>query len=419
MLDIPKEGVSEKKGNYKKLDIESSEAADADDVQVMMLHDPEGSSSDRNRMRRINFWRELQPLLHSKHGHKAATGGLFILFIVSFPLLMSTNRQLHELQRDYDEISGLIYTSESGSGETLLNVNANAITFSKPMTYTVVQVIGQDGNRHWDAPALKIVSGDAVHWEWETNENVLSCDSGGSITPKSHRTINSGQLRTSGKYERRFNTAGTYYYLSENSQTMKGVVIVVERQVLTADRSFVGETKLVPSGVQTTITTSDLQKMDGCWAPCHTSDFSSTRPESLLDKCSGDWIFLAAGSAGSILVGAFAKASVFSRSSRDNVFSDYRYQYVTVNNFENGVYWYEAKNTYSGYHTHGFSTNLQTTLYSSYEMVDYPGSSNWNGCQGSLSFGNNGGTANCNWLSSRNNYRIVYTNTCAVAAPPY
>ena len=116
-----------------------------------------------------------------------------------------------------------------------------------------------------------IYIGDKVTWTWESDENIISCNSDGILAENpSEVTLNSGPLGSKNyhTYTHIFFEEGKYYYRSERSKTMRGFVKVNPRPVISGHLDKFGPVHTIPKGVQHSITTTMMLSYDGCWVVC-------------------------------------------------------------------------------------------------------------------------------------------------------
>ncbi len=299
--------------------------------------------------------------------------------------------------------SSQLAISTNAEGEKYLDVSAIGLRFLAPSTFYNKQIVSQ-GLRTWDSPIMVVYVGDTVVWTWHARENLVSCDENSEIVSKP--VLHSGKLQSDSKYSYRFTKSGTYRYTSENSQTMTGTVKVLDIPSLTTPRAKTGRIKPIKSGVLLNVPFTDVTDIDGCWEECVNVDYSNTVSKSMIESCSGDWIFMgsAAQQGGSTYsIGAFArKATVLSSIFTSNMYGDFTFSPL----HENGAYWYYASFTNYGYQTFGFAEGSPVTLNPSY-IVQYGGS-----CQNSLSW------SLVNYFQSKDcntgivNRKVILTNKC-------
>ena len=179
----------------------------------------------------------------------------------------------------------------------------------------------------------------------------------------------------------------------------------------------------IPNGVQTSMTTTRLLAMGGCWKPCYDAAFNSGfSGNNIENDCKGDWIFAATydpSNPSKFIVGAFAKKGIFTRSYLTSSCPNLYSQTSIPGYFENNVYWYGGYCS-NGYYTFGLSSATPIKLSSNYQYANCPSSSNvdstsWGysaGCAGTQS-----GTYGGDWTS--NYKRTIYSNTCNLLVPSY
>lgn len=295
-----------------------------------------------------------------------------ILFINLFDNISHLRGHYYLNSLSTNEMKNLAFIAKSihsidGNKVTLHNIES--ITFLNENYYELNQVM-RGRKRIWSHFAIKIAVGDTVHWRWSTNENIVSCDANGYIL-KSNLIINSGKLSESGTHEKPFTTPGTYYYTSENSQTMRGVIVVLPGAEVNIKNNRLNGSSFspVPWGVQRDMPLSQLQSMDGCWKPCRL--IGTTELDTLI-KCasSSEWIFVSvindefqlddnSQRDNEILakVGAFGRSSAFKKDFTSKIdlgkWNDQdQSQSIPISQYtaleENGVFWYNVVGTYKG-----------------------------------------------------------------------
>jgi plastocyanin len=298
----------------------------------------------------------------------------------------------------------------------------------KPVTYKTEETISK-GSRSWSTPYVTLYVGDSFTWTWSTNENVVSCDKTGAIASIDDQTIRSGALTGSGTYTTTMRTAGTYFYCSENSQTMAGQLVVVDQPSLSPNRdSSVGPLPVVPSGVQHHMTGEHILTLDGCWMSCFSQPLNQAfnKPNSLA-SCSGDWLFMSVvttSAPNDYIIGAFGRKSVvFSKETNLN----YGMQGVVPTVLENGAYWFDG--SYSGsYWDVGFAaasspiSQVKADWNNNYRNGHYTNCATElpsPACESCFSWGYSGGYIGCDPFTADAQYlRVFLTNTCPLLVPP-
>jgi plastocyanin len=104
------------------------------------------------------------------------------------------------------------------------------IAFQTPKTVQIAQQT-TDGTRTWNPKTTEVYVGDTVDWAWNTNENVV--ESSSSFTPMAQPRFFSGALSLKGSFSHTAKEPGTYYFASENTATMTGVLVVKPRVTIT------------------------------------------------------------------------------------------------------------------------------------------------------------------------------------------
>lgn len=228
------------------------------------------------------------------------------------------------LKDSFDSKKDLNYKLSSQNDEIILDINVDTIRLQRSHNFVIHQIGNEIDKFEWDIKALIVYVGDTVIWNWKSNDNIISCDSLGNLHP--NRTIYSGSLgnrhlstlphqnknQATLTYNFTFTKSGTYYYKSENSPFLKGMIIVHDIQILSLFRKdYTGPLQLIPKGLQTNLKLFDIYKMDGCWEICQNNGETTRIGDTLsqdhleyeqsniihtdiLAKCVGDWIFVGA-----------------------------------------------------------------------------------------------------------------------------
>ena len=342
--------------------------------------------------------------------------------------ISSLNDEISSLNNKVNDLSdhvSFVKLTRLASGRQSMDIDADLIRFPHQQIHQLTEIF-KDGQRVWSEPYYAVNVGDSVTWNWNTIENIVSADSSYKILDGSSRLIYSGKLDTKipGSFTFKFEIPGTYYYASENSQSMRGFIKVNEMPYVLPVQSILGPIHPIPSGPQKSLNRTYLEKeLQGCWVVCHNQpiSYATSSIPTMLGECGSDWIFFGSylkTNPSDILLGAFAKADIFERSD-DSSNQNYYSSVISVPAvFENGVYWYYYHNANYNWFTYGFSSRNNPSLNRNYVYTEC----NNNGyqvpdCSSILSFGYAQGCASCHYSSSSDMYRIVYKNTCEVASP--
>lgn len=329
-----------------------------------------------------------------------------------------------------------ITISTDVNGTVVLNAAVNEIRLTKGESYDVTEVMSKL-TRRWSAPILSIYVGDIVTWHRSSNENIVSCNQNGVADPAYRRYIDSAL--GSGLFTKTFDVAGTYYYISENSQTLNGVVVVKVAPAIRRNNGMGGALSPLPSGIQTDIRSDMFSSIDGCWQLCAVSNDRGSKPDSnWLEVCDGDYFFLGVSAlvAGSNFVedkytfGAFGKYSAIQDGMQK--LTSYGSSVVVTGTLQNGIYWYniesQARSSYP-YLSIGFSSSPSETINWSYGWI-YDGTASSGACSKQVSIGFDSGntyySVGCSGpisysqqSSAANRYIFeAWTSTCPVLFPP-
>ena len=166
-----------------------------------------------------------------------------------------------------------------------------------------------------------------------------------------------------GQFSFTFELPGTYYYTSQNSAGLSGVILITDYPVLTAGEITRGPIAVVPQGI---ITNFDITYFENsnCWKQCLNSKtnnannkYSADGIDVLFTDCDGDWIFMAqttSATSSNLVTGAFGNKENILNSNQNH--ADF---FATNNNYliyftksftayENGAYWYNYKFSVNG-----------------------------------------------------------------------
>jgi plastocyanin len=324
------------------------------------------------------------------------------------------------------KLASMFHVASLPDGNKALRVDVEKIVFSASRDYAVSEKIA-NSKRIWSPEGITVYVGDTVTWTWTTNENIVSCNKEGDIFPPGspYRTLNSGAITGSsaapGTYSFRFTESGQYRYTSENSQTLSGVVVVLDIPEISLDRDKLGPISPIPSGVQKKFPVDDVGSLDGCWELCYDAPHDLKTPSNFLDSCEGDWVFMAlvntVSSPDYFTIGAFgAKSDIFANPiSSHSAVKD-----PTIEGHEsNDVYWFKYDDPSYDYHSVGFSSSQTIQLSRDSGFGISP--SNVQSCTDGLSWsvGNrNDLSAQCSSRNENKYHKVVLTNTCELLIPP-
>lgn len=349
---------------------------------------------------------------------------VWMLSLTAYNLNYSTNKSAVSSNKLIKSMSITSLTN----GKTALDLNTDVIRFLKPNSFAITEIV-KNTVRTWSTKYIKVYVDDVVSWVWETNENIVSCDANGAILHDSKYDLYSGPLNgPGGKYSYHFLKAGTYYYTSQNSESMNGAVVVMDQPSLTTMRAVTGAVPLVPLGIQKDLSEQTINQIDGCWQTCAEYKLGEATPatEEMLKQCSGDFLYFGIKNllTNNYIVGAFGdKKKMFSFT---DTYANYGADYSVKTSASNKVNWYkfDIPSQY-GYASIGF-TNQDISVYWRYKMVGR--SSN---CQDSMGWGI--GPTSYTWTlyaidgvcydlspdSQESNHlkRVVLTNTCPLFYP--
>eukprot|EP00617_Octactis_speculum_P017865 CAMPEP_0185755924 /NCGR_PEP_ID=MMETSP1174-20130828/14387_1 /TAXON_ID=35687 /ORGANISM="Dictyocha speculum, Strain CCMP1381" /LENGTH=496 /DNA_ID=CAMNT_0028434681 /DNA_START=466 /DNA_END=1958 /DNA_ORIENTATION=+ len=110
------------------------------------------------------------------------------------------------------------------NNDASLVITAPAISFRTPQAKTITQQIQGQNNWHWSSDTIDCHVGDTITWDWSTNENIIEADS--TFNPLSNPSFSSGALNLGGSYSHVFKASGTHYYMSQNTASLSGTVVV-------------------------------------------------------------------------------------------------------------------------------------------------------------------------------------------------
>jgi plastocyanin len=88
-----------------------------------------------------------------------------------------------------------------------------------------------EGTRAWSPKTTEMYVGDTAQWSWDANENIV--ESSSSFTPMAQPRFASGVLALKSSFAHTAKQPGTYYFASENTAAMTGVLIAKPRVTIT------------------------------------------------------------------------------------------------------------------------------------------------------------------------------------------
>jgi plastocyanin len=348
--------------------------------------------------------------------------------------LMQLESNVWEQDIVVGELDAKINTLENSSA--IINLKASKFNIYQPVTHLNSQET-VNGQRMWTHRSYSIYASDSIRWEWTSNENIVSTDSNG--VPDENPNIHSGVLSLGGSFAMQFTVPGTYYYGSENSQTMGGKVTVMEGPSISLSRESIvfktpsfttteiakpTSTVNVPVGVQLNL---PLDGLDSCWVKCYEEGYDQISSSSFYSpSCSAtagnsdtDWVMVGVKDSPDA---TFLKVAAFGRYNKVFAKASTSTSGTVTPNLDNGVYWYKAySSNYGGYTSFGFSQDA------SIELTDKSGSSYYflsdgstTSCEKRLSwplYRDAGYVAGCTKTASESYRKIVMKNTCEVYSP--
>jgi plastocyanin len=104
------------------------------------------------------------------------------------------------------------------------------IAFQTPKVVPIAQKT-VEGTRAWSPKTTEMYVGDTAQWSWDTNENIV--ESSSSFTPMAQPRFASGVLALKSSFAHTAKQPGTFYFASENTATMTGVLVVKPRVTIT------------------------------------------------------------------------------------------------------------------------------------------------------------------------------------------
>ena len=286
----------------------------------------------------------------------------FVLFVM-FVIEVYTLNRINVIEKDnsstlnnINDLTSHIGINTLASGVVSLDLKVDEIRMPKSNENIMITEVTVNGVRQWDVPLYKAYIGDVITWTWSTNENIISCDSNLDIIVD-NPTLNSGNLMVNGQFSFTFELSGTYYYTSQNSAGLSGVILITDYPVLTAGEITRGPIAVVPQGI---ITNFDIAYFENsnCWKQCLNSKtsnannkYSADGIDVLFTDCDGDWIFMAqttSTSSSNLVTGAFGNKGNILNSNQ--YYADFATNWFTKSFtvYENGAYWYNYKFSVNG-----------------------------------------------------------------------
>ncbi len=286
----------------------------------------------------------------------------YIVLFVMFVIEVYTLNRINKLEKDNSNTASSVSTVANSvndltdhigintlaNGVVILDLQVDEIRMPKSKENIIISEVTMSGIRQWDVPLYKAYVGDVITWTWTTNENIISCDSNLDIIVD-NPVLNSGNLEVNGQYSYTFDLAGTYYYTSQNSAGLSGVVVITDYPALTAGEIVRGPITIVPEGLVDNFDISVFQS-SGCWKQCLNSKtnnannkYSADGIDVLFTDCDGDWIFMAqttSTSSSDIVIGAFGNKANILNSNQKSTASTYNDISNVFTVYDNGVYWY-------------------------------------------------------------------------------
>jgi len=111
-----------------------------------------------------------------------------------------------------------------GSGTTEnIRISSNNILVQGYSTIQISEVTETDA-RVWSQPTLDILVGTTVTWTWTSYENVVQSNE--AYVAMTNPIFTSGELQKGGSYSLLFEETGVFYFMSENSLTLRTKVTV-------------------------------------------------------------------------------------------------------------------------------------------------------------------------------------------------
>jgi len=104
-----------------------------------------------------------------------------------------------------------------------IRISSNNIFIQGYSTIQLSEVTETDA-RVWSQPTLDILVGTTVTWTWTTYENVVQSNE--AYVAMTNPLFTSGELQKGGSYSLLFEETGVFYFMSENSLTLRTKVTV-------------------------------------------------------------------------------------------------------------------------------------------------------------------------------------------------
>ena len=156
---------------------------------------------------------------------------------------------------------------------------------------------------------------------------------------------------------------GKYFYTSENSQTMNGVIYVIPQPSITIDRNQNANLTSIPYRIQSDLTDNDISNIDGCFQECYNDVYgASVTFKTLLSNCKGDWIFMGVKdiTTNRYLLGSFGHMNkIFSTPYQPLQNSIWGVDISPDTIFDNGANWFRLMYTNYNNDDYGNGRNLR------------------------------------------------------------
>mmetsp|Transcript_2319 Transcript_2319/g.6561 ORF Transcript_2319/g.6561 Transcript_2319/m.6561 type:complete len:462 (+) Transcript_2319:124-1509(+) len=108
-----------------------------------------------------------------------------------------------------------------------LRLRSPEVVFENNKAYVLTMI--DQAEPVWDAPAISIQVGDSVTWSWSASyQNVVQANSEYAAIVDEPGTFSSGLPTVGGEFTVKFDAAGTFYYKSQNSDSLTGWIRVRE-----------------------------------------------------------------------------------------------------------------------------------------------------------------------------------------------
>mmetsp|Transcript_31006 Transcript_31006/g.40949 ORF Transcript_31006/g.40949 Transcript_31006/m.40949 type:complete len:330 (-) Transcript_31006:438-1427(-) len=100
----------------------------------------------------------------------------------------------------------------------------NKVWFEQAHTHIQINELVKESFTEWSTQSLEINVGTTVTWHWRSNENIVEASENYAV--KNNPSFFSGALQTYGELTHKFETPGIYYFMSENSESLRGNITV-------------------------------------------------------------------------------------------------------------------------------------------------------------------------------------------------